>query len=154
MFINVIKILLWGSCIKKKKSSHEFLIVVMYLCLNPLSKPTEYMFNIKLQFFRAFRLSFVSSFREARNIFNSIINIFSTFLCSGQVSLKGQPFWICWLSCRQGCFQNKGTQSICKSSWIYESLIRLTQTAKLWHISFEFSLPPGLVYKIYAYIVL
>lgn len=70
------------------------------------------------------------------------------------MSLKGQQLWISWLSCRQGCFQNKGTQSICKSSRIYESLIRLTQTAKLRCISFEFSLPPGLVYKKYAHIVL
>lgn len=68
--------------------------------------------------------------------------------------MKGQQLWIGWLSCRQGCFQNKGTQSICKSSRMYESLIRLTQTAKLWCISFEFSLPPGLVYKKYADIVL
>lgn len=76
------------------------------------------------------------------------------FLCSGQESLYGEQLWIGWLSCRQGCFQNKGTQSICKSSRTYESLIRLTQTAELWHISFEFSLPPGLVYKKYADIVL
>lgn len=85
---------------------------------------------------------------------NCVVSIFYTFLCSGQVSLKGQQLWISWLSCRQGCFQNKGTQSICKSSRIYESLIRLTQTARLQCISFEFSLPLGLVYKKYADIVL